>query len=158
MRKPKKYGMFYFKDKNGEIQFRKPTPRQRKAILVYYLRRRSGRTMTVKRIANDFRVSERTMQKLLKELEAEKIIRREPVFDDNGFQKANRIVYIGEKKRLTGNEPSIDKIYEDGNPMDLRSFEWTGYWECHTDYNVFFENIKGYRFVEPDPYGDDGDD
>ena len=158
MRKPKKYGMFYFKDKNGEIQFRKPNPRQRKAILVYYLRRRSGRTMTVKRIANDFCVSERTMQKLLKELEAEKIIRREHVFDDNGFQKANRIVYIGEKKRLTGNEPSIDKIYEDGNPMDLRSFEWTGYWECHTDYNVFFENIKGYHFVEPDPYGDDGDD
>ena len=28
MRKPKKYDMFYFKDKNGEIQFRKPTPRK----------------------------------------------------------------------------------------------------------------------------------
>lgn len=39
MRKPKKYGIFYFKDKNGEIQFRKPTPKQRKQILVYYLRR-----------------------------------------------------------------------------------------------------------------------
>lgn len=126
MRKPKKYGMFYFKDKNGEWQFRKPTPLQRKAILIYYLRRRSGRAMTVKRIADDFHVSERTMQKLLKELEAEGIIRREPIYDENGFQKANKIVYIGEKARLTGNEPSIDKIFEDGNPMNLRSFEWTG--------------------------------
>lgn len=106
----------------------------------------------------DFHVSERTMQKLLKELETEGIIRREPIYDENGFQKPNKIVYIGEKKRLTGEEPSIDKIYEDGNPMNLRSFEWTGYWECHTAYNVFFDNIKGYRFVEPDPYADEDDD
>ena len=158
MRKPKKYGMFYFKDKNGEWQFRKPTPLQRKAILIYYLRRRSGRAMTVKRIADDFHVSERTMQQLLKELEAEGIIRREPIYDENGFQKANKIVYIGEKARLTGDEPSIDKIFEDGNPMKLRSFEWTGYWECHTQYNFFFEHIKGYQFVEPDPYADDDDE
>ena len=158
MRKPKKYGMFYFKDKNGEWQFRKPTPLQRKAILIYYLRRRSGRSMTVKRIADDFHVSERTMQKLLKELEAEGIVRREPIYDENGFQKANKIVYIGEKARLTGDEPSRDKIFEDGNPMNLRSFEWTGYWECHTQYNFFFEHIKGYQFVEPDPYGDDDDE
>lgn len=158
MRKPKKYGMFYFKDKNGEWQFRKPTPLQRKAILIYYLRRRSGRAMTVKRIADDFHVSERTMQKLLKELEAEGVIRREPIYDENGFQKANKIVYIGEKARLTGDEPSIDKIFEDGNPMKLRSFEWTGYWECHTQYNFFFEHIKGYQFVESDPYVDDDDE
>ena len=158
MRKPKKYGMFYFKDKNGEWQFRKPTPLQRKAILIYYLRRRSGRAMTVKRIADDFHVSERTMQKLLKELEAEGIVRREPIYDENGFQKANKIVYIGEKARLTGDEPSIDKIFEDGNPMKLRSFEWTGYWECHAQYNFFFEHIKGYQFVEPDPYVDDDDE
>ena len=46
--KPKNYGMFYFKDKNGEMQFRKPTPRQRNIILIYYLRRRSGRMMSVK--------------------------------------------------------------------------------------------------------------
>ena len=158
MRKPKKYGMFYFKDKNGEWKFRKPTSLQRKAILIYYLRRRSGRAMTVKRIADDFHVSERTMQKLLKELEAEGVIRREPIYDENGFQKANKIVYIGEKARLTGNEPSIDKIFEDGNPMKLRNFEWTGYWECHTQYNFFFEHIKGYQFVEPDPYTDDDDE
>ena len=158
MRKPKKYGMFYFKDKNGEWKFRKPTSLQRKAILIYYLRRRSGRAMTVKRIADDFHVSERTMQKLLKELEAEGVIRREPIYDENGFQKANKIVYIGEKARLTGNEPSIDKIFEDGNPMKLRNFEWTGYWECHIQYNFFFEHIKGYQFVEPDPYTDDDDE
>ena len=155
MRKPKKYGRFYFKDANGEIQFRKPTPKQRKQILIYYMRRRSGRIMSVKTIAEDFRVSERTMQKLLKELEVEEIIRREPIYDEHGFQKANKIVYIGEKLRLTGHEPSIDKIYEDGNPMNLRTFEWTGYWECRGQYNFFFEHIKGYKFVEPDPYADD---
>lgn len=63
------YGCFRFVDKDGKEHFRKPTPKQRKNILIYYLRRRSGRCMRVADIASAFHVSERTMQKLLKELD-----------------------------------------------------------------------------------------
>lgn len=146
--------MFRFVDENGEEQFRKPNLIQRKRILVYYLRRRSGRMMTVKGIAEDFHVSERTMQKLLKELETEGIIRRDPVYDDRGVQKANKIVYTGEKKRLTGKEPSIDKICAEGNPMHLRDFEWTGFWQFIDAPQLFFDGIKGCRY-EGDPIDED---
>lgn len=88
--KNKGYGMFRFVDENGVEQFRKPNQVQRKKILIYYLRRRSGRMMTVKGIADDFHVSERTMQKLLKELETEGIIRRDPVYDDKACKKPIR--------------------------------------------------------------------
>ena len=105
--------------------------------------------MTVKGIADDFHVSERTMQKLLKELETEGIIRRDPVYDDKGVQKANKIVYTGEKKRLTGKEPSIDKIFVDGNPMHLRDFEWVGFWRFADAPALFFDGIQGCRYEEP---------
>lgn len=82
--------MFRFVDENGVEQFRKPNQVQRKKILIYYLRRRSGRMMMVKGIADDFHVSERTMQKLLKELETEGIIRRDPVYDDKACKKPIR--------------------------------------------------------------------
>jgi hypothetical protein len=94
--KNKGYGYFRFVDADGNEVVRKPTPRQRKKMLMYYFRRRSGRIMTVKGIAKAFCVSERTIQKLLKELETEKIIVREPVYNENGLQNGKQnCVYRG---------------------------------------------------------------
>lgn len=95
----KRYGYFYYLDENGALQMRKLTGKKRKEVLINYLRRRSGRVMKMEHIAKAFNISVRSMQKLLKELEAEKVIRREPVYEENGRQKANRIVYIGDKPR-----------------------------------------------------------
>ena len=133
--------MFRFVDDNGKERFRKPNARQRKRILVYYVRSRSGRIMKVHEIAKAFNVSDRTIQKLLKELEIAKIIRREPVYDESGFQKANKIIYTGDKTRLTGEEPSIDKVYDKDNPMRLRDFEWTGYWNFRDAEWLFFDSL-----------------
>lgn len=138
------YGMFRFVDDNGKEQFRKPSIRQRKRILTYYIRRRSGRIMKIHEIAKTFNVSDRTIQKLIKELEFDGVIRREPVYDENGFQKANKIIYTGEKKRLMGNEPSIDKVYDKDNPLKLRDFEWDDFWEYRDDLETFF-HIKRRR-------------
>ena len=68
--------------------------------------------------------------------------------DDRGVQKANKIVYTGEKKRLTGKEPSIDKICAEGNPMHLRDFEWTGFWQFVDAPQLFFDGIQGCRYEE----------
>lgn len=83
--------------------------------------------MRVADLAAAFCVSERTIQKLLKELETENIIRRVPVYGESGVQKASKYIYTGDKSRLTGKEPSIDKIYDPSNPMKLRDFDWKGY-------------------------------
>jgi len=145
MNKKEGYGMFRFVDDNGVEQFRKPNVRQRKRIFTYYIRRRSGRIMKVHEIAKAFNVSDRTIQKLLKELEIAKIIHREPIYDKTGFQRANKIIFTGDKKRLTGKELSIDKVYDKDNPMRLRDFEWDGFWDFKDDVGLFFDEIgKGY--------------
>ena len=143
----KGYGYFYFIDDNGALQIRKLTGRKRKQVLINYLRRRSGREMKVESIAKAFNVSVRSMQKLLKELEEEGFIRRERVYDNDGKQKANRIVYIGDKSRLTGKELQIEKVCAEDNPLKLRNFRWEGFWQMDDD-EMFF-NYEDY-------YGCDG--
>jgi DNA-binding HxlR family transcriptional regulator len=146
--KNKGYGYFRFVDKDGEEQVRKPTPRQRKRMLTYYLRRRSGRAMRVKDMAKVFCVSDRTMQKLLKELEAEGFIVREATFDENGLQKPTKYIYIGDKSRLTGKEQTLDKVYDPENPLKLRDFEWTGFW--------LFKDNEARFFNYEEEFGCDG--
>ena len=84
----KGYGYFYFIDDNGALQIRKLTGRKRKQVLINYLRRRSGREMKLESIAKAFNISGRSMQKLLKELEEENVIRRERMYDEGGKQRA----------------------------------------------------------------------
>ena len=95
---------------------RKLTGRKRKQVLINYLRRRSGREMKVKSIAKAFNVSVRSIQKILKELEEESFIRRERMYDEGGKQRLNRIIYIGERLRLTGKEMQIEKVCAEDNP------------------------------------------
>lgn len=139
----KGYGYFYFLDENNTLQMRKLTGRKRKEVLKNYLRRRSGREMKVETIANAFNVSTRSMQKLLKVLEQENVIRREAVYDENGRQKSNRIVYIGDKTRLTGNEMQLEKVCAADNPLKLRDFRWEGYWRLDAD-DVFFNYERAF--------------
>lgn len=138
----KGYGYFYFFDENGTLQMRKLTGEKRKEVLKSYLRRRSGREMKLITIADAFNVSTRSIQKLLKELETENVIRREATHDENGKQKANRIVYIGGKSRLTGKEMQIENVCAEDNPLKLRDFRWEGYWRLDDD-EMFF-NYEDY--------------
>lgn len=136
----KGYGYFYYLDENGALQMRKLTGRKRKEVLKNYLRRRSGREMKVESIAKAFNVSVRSMQKLLKELEEENVIRRERVYGEDGKQRANRIIYIGERPRLTGKEMQIEQVCAEDNPLKLRDFRWEGYWRMDDD--VLFFNYE----------------
>lgn len=138
----KGYGYFYFLDENGSLQMRKLTGKKRKEVLKNYLRRRSGREMKLETIANAFNVSNRSMQKLLKELESENVIRREAMYEENGKQKANRIVYIGDKSRLTGKGLQIENVCAENNPLKLRDFRWEVYWRLDND-DMFF-NYEDY--------------
>ena len=91
-------------------------------------------------IAKAFNISVRSMQKLLKELEEENVIRRERVYGEDGKQRANRIIYIGERPRLTGKEMQIEQVCAEDNPLKLRDFRWEGYWRMDDD--VLFFNYE----------------
>lgn len=73
-------------------------------------------------------------------MEEENVIRRERVYDEDGKQRANRIIYIGERPRLTGKEMQIEKVCAEDNPLKLRDFRWEGYWRMDDD--VLFFNYE----------------
>ena len=109
--KGKGYGcIVWFDDEASCIRRRKLTSAERAEVLTNYIRRRSGRKFVVQRLSEIFGVSERTIQKHLADLEAKGWIERKACFDKSGKQNGNVIVYTGDKKRLTGDELTLEKI------------------------------------------------
>lgn len=83
--------------------------------------------MKIENFAKAFNISVRSMQKLLKELEAENVISRELVYKENGRKKANCIIFIGDKPRFTGKKAQIVQVCAADNPLKLRTFLWEGF-------------------------------
>ena len=106
----KGYGWIDFIGDDGYERGRKLTYKVREEVLINYFRRRSGRKFVVSKLAEIFGVSDRTIQKHLADLEWNCYIERKACFDENGRQNGNVITYIGPKKRLTGEELTLDKI------------------------------------------------
>ena len=107
------YGWIKFIGTDGYEHFRKLTSKGRQEVLTNYIRRCSGRKFTVGKLAEMLGACERTIQNHLAKLEAKGWIKRQVCFDDVGRQGGNVIVYTGPKKRLTGKELTMEKIYDE---------------------------------------------
>lgn len=116
----KGYGWVDFEDDEGWVVSRKTTAKQREEILLNYIRRRSGRRLTVNAMAKLLGVSDRTIQKHLADLEEGGQIKRTASFDEQGKQNGNIITYTGSKDRLTGKELTIEKLYDPENKARFR--------------------------------------
>ena len=81
---------------------RKPTPTERKEIILNYIIDNSGTTIKVNYLSSKLAVSDRTIQK---------IIKVEPYFINNR-QSGNKITYIGLPKIKTGQELTLDLLYD----------------------------------------------
>ena len=115
----KGYGWIEFVDEGGWEHSRKLYKKERKEIMMNYIRRRSGRRFKVSKLSELLGVSERTIQKELKELETEGVIVRKASYNESNRQTANVIIYVGTKKRLTGKELTIEKVYDPENKVGL---------------------------------------
>lgn len=122
----KGYGWVDFKDDDGWVQSRKLSSNEREQVLTNYIRRRSGRRFTVPALAQLLGVSDRTIQKHLADLEKKGWIKRQACFDETGRQNGNDIIYTGPKDRLTGNELTIEKLYDPNNKAGLK--DESHYW------------------------------
>ena len=74
--------------------YRKPTPSERKEIILNYIIDNSDTPIKVNYLSSKLAVSDRTIQKIIKELANEELIKVEPFFI-NGRQSGNKITYIG---------------------------------------------------------------
>ena len=80
--------------------YRKPTPCERKEILLNYIIDNSGTPIKVNYLSSKLAVSDRTIQKIIKELANERLIKVESCFV-NGRQSGNKITYIGKPRIKT---------------------------------------------------------
>ena len=128
--------------------YRKPTPSERKEIILNYIIDNSGTPIKVNYLSSKLAVSDRTIQKIIKELSNEGLIKVESCFI-NGRQSGNKITYIGEPRIKTGKELTLDLLYDINNPYGFRDWDW-GEFKLHPDLDLEerinqFEILKDHK-------------
>ena len=113
---------FYFAP--PEFLMRKPTPEERREIVINYIIKRSGRQIDTSQLAQKLAVSKRTIQSLLSKLKAEGLITIEPTFDSSGFQGHNKYSYIGPPVEKFGSGLTIGMLYDPKNRAGFRDWDW----------------------------------
>ena len=114
--------------------YRKPTPSERKEIILNYIIDNSGTPIKINYFSSKLAVSDRTIQKIIKKLANEGLIKVEPCFI-NGRQSGNKIIYIGETRIKTGKELTLDLLYDINNPYGFRDWDW-GEIKLHPDLDL----------------------
>ena len=128
--------------------YRKPTPCERKEIILNYIIDNSGTPIKVNYLSSKLAVSDRTTQKIIKELANEGFIKVEPCFI-NGRQSGNKITYIGKPRIKTGKELTLDLLYDITNPYGFRDWDW-GEFKLYLDLDLEerinqFEILKAHK-------------
>ena len=128
--------------------YRKPTPSERKEIILNYIIDNSGTPIKVNYLSSKLAVSDRTIQKIIKELVNAGLIKVESCFI-NGRQSGNKITYIGESRIKTGKELTLDLLYDIANPYGFRDWDW-GDFKLHPDLDLEerinqFEILKNHK-------------
>ena len=128
--------------------YRKPTPSERKEIILNYIIDNSGTPIKVNYLSSKLAVSDRTIQKIIKELSNEGLIKVETCFI-NGRQYGNKITYIGKPKIKNDKELTLDLLYGINNPYGFRDWDW-GEFKLHPDLDLEerinqFEILKDHK-------------
>ena len=128
--------------------YRKPTPSERKEIILNYIIDNSGTPIKINYLSSKLAVSDRTIQKIIKELSNERLIKVESCFI-NGRQSGNKTTYIGKPRIKTGKELTLDLLYDITNPYGFRDWDW-GEFKLHPDLELEerinqFEILKDHK-------------
>ena len=119
----------YYKKDNGywavpEFLMRKPTPEERKEIIVNYIIAHNGKSIDMFALADKLCISERLMQMTLKSLREEGLIEVVHTFSDTGKQLKNKYRYIGAPCERYGAGLTLDMLYDTENKAGFRDWDW----------------------------------
>lgn len=119
----------YYKKDNGywsvpEFLLRKPTPEERKEIIVNYIIAHNGESIDMSALADKLCISYRLMQIILKSLREERIIQVEHTFSDTGKQLQNKYRYVGAPCESYGSGLTVDMLYDTENQAGFRDWDW----------------------------------
>ena len=124
--------------------YRKPTPSERKEIILNNIIDNSGTPIKVNYLSSKLAVSDRTIQKIIIKLSNEGLIKVESCFI-NGRQSGNKITYIGEPRIKAGKELTSDLLYDITNPYGFRDWDW-GEFKLHLDLDLE-ERINQFEII-----------
>jgi DNA-binding Lrp family transcriptional regulator len=132
-----KYGYIEFIDKRKlkhdgwddeiEPEIRKPTPAEREEIILNLIRDNSGKAIRVSGIAEALAVTDRTVQKHLRNLEDKGFIKRIKRGNKLNRQRANVLKYTGPDAPRPENALTLAKLYDPDNPCGIRDWDWEEY-------------------------------
>lgn len=125
------YGFVWFKnphylvdDDDQEYILRKPTPKERREIVINTIIECNGRTFAIPKLARRLGVSDRTIQSILRQLQKEGLIEIIPRHGKNGKQKANAYRYIGPPCEKYGSGLTLQLLYSTEQDVGFRDWAW----------------------------------
>lgn len=106
---------------------RKPTPEERKEIIVNYIIAHNGKYIDLFALADKLCIFERLMQMTLKSLREERLIQVEHTFSDTGKQLQNKYRYVGAPCESYGSGLTVEMLYDTENQAGFRDWDWEDY-------------------------------
>ncbi len=124
--RPNRYGFvhvenphYYIDGDNRKFLVHKPTPKERREIIINTIIQCNGRTFIIPELADKLGVSDRTLQNILRQLEKEGLIQITPKYAKNGKQKGNAYKYIGPACKFYGSELTLKALYNQNKMLVL---------------------------------------
>ena len=134
VRKKNRYGFVYVRNPDflidgddREYFIRKPTPKERKEIVVNTVIECNGRMFAISDLAYRLGVSDRTVQMILRELQKERLIEIIPKYNKNGKQKRNAYRYIGPPCEKYGSGLTLKALHSASQDAGFRDWAWREY-------------------------------
>lgn len=128
---PNRYGFVYVKnpkypveDDDREYLVRKPSPEERREIVINTIIQHNGKKFAVSNLADKLGVTDRTIQTLLRQLQKEGLIEIISTHDKNGRQRCNVYRYIGEPCKKYGSRLTLQLLYSTKQDVGFRNWAW----------------------------------
>ena len=129
-------------DDQIEPEFRKPTPEERREIILNFIRTHNEKPLDVLYLIGKLKVSKRTIQNDLRTLEARSLIIRTPRYNKHGQQLTNAYKFNGTALPLPPTAITLKKLYDPANPCGIRDWDWEdfkfipGYFDRNFTHNM----------------------
>ena len=143
--KHKGYGFIYIKnpdfpmDDDREYLIRKPTPKERREIIINTVIECNGRTFKIHALAVRLAVSDRTVQTILRQLQKDGLIQITPRHNKDGKQVGNAYRYIGPPCESYGTGLTLKALYSTEQDVGFRDWAWKthGFDHDQTWHNIY---------------------
>lgn len=114
-------------DDERKFLIRKPTPKERREIIINTVIECNGRSFRIPVLAERLGVSDRTLQTALRQLQKDGLIEIIPRHNKNGAQKGNAYRYIGQPCEKYGSGLTLQILHSANQDVGFRDWTWDDY-------------------------------